>query len=169
MISTAMGEVKCAAAAETGAEYIVSSDSSCLMHIQGLLSRQGKPTENHQPRRGVRTRDEHASSQFQSPRQPRSPATCGIARSSARRCAATKSSATNAKPRFKAGNPRARPPPKPNGKPSIISTNISNRSSPNWKRAARKSIGPAPARRRAKSSRRFSATKKRAPSSSPRR
>ena len=43
MISTAMGEVKCAAAAETGAEYLVSSDSSCLMHIQGLLSRQGKP------------------------------------------------------------------------------------------------------------------------------
>ena len=45
MISTAMGEVKCATAAETGAEYIVSSDSSCLMHIQGLLSRQGKPTK----------------------------------------------------------------------------------------------------------------------------
>ena len=43
MISTAMGEVKCASAAETGAEYIVSSDSSCLMHIQGLLSRQGSP------------------------------------------------------------------------------------------------------------------------------
>jgi len=45
MISTAMGEVKCASAAETGAEYIVSGDSSCLMHIQGLLSRQGKPTK----------------------------------------------------------------------------------------------------------------------------
>lgn len=43
MISTAMGEVKCASAAETGAEYIVSNDSSCLLHIQGLLSRQGKP------------------------------------------------------------------------------------------------------------------------------
>lgn len=43
MISTAMGEVKCASAAETGAEYIVSNDSSCLMQIQGLLSRQGKP------------------------------------------------------------------------------------------------------------------------------
>jgi L-lactate dehydrogenase complex protein LldE len=41
MISTAMGEVKCAAAIETGAEYIVSNDSSCLMHIQGLLDRQG--------------------------------------------------------------------------------------------------------------------------------
>ena len=43
MISTAMGDVKCASAAETGAEYIVSNDSSCLMHLQGLLSRQGKP------------------------------------------------------------------------------------------------------------------------------
>src|SRR5208282_473028 len=41
MISTAMGEVKCASAAETNAEYIVSNDSSCLMHIQGLLSWQG--------------------------------------------------------------------------------------------------------------------------------
>jgi L-lactate dehydrogenase complex protein LldE len=41
MISTAMGEVRCAQAAETGAEYIVSNDSSCLMHLQGLLSRQG--------------------------------------------------------------------------------------------------------------------------------
>ena len=41
MISTAMGEHKCALAAETTAEYIVSNDSSCLMHIQGLLDRQG--------------------------------------------------------------------------------------------------------------------------------
>src|SRR5436190_4256137 len=41
MISTAMGEVKCAAALDTGAEYIVSNDSSCLMHLQGLLARQG--------------------------------------------------------------------------------------------------------------------------------
>jgi L-lactate dehydrogenase complex protein LldE len=43
MISTAMGEVKCASAADTGASYIVSNDSSCLMHVQGLLSRQGSP------------------------------------------------------------------------------------------------------------------------------
>jgi L-lactate dehydrogenase complex protein LldE len=43
MISTAMGDVKCASAEDTGAEYIVSNDSSCLMHLQGLLSRQGKP------------------------------------------------------------------------------------------------------------------------------
>jgi L-lactate dehydrogenase complex protein LldE len=42
MISTAMGEVKCASAFETGAEYIVSNDSSCLMQIQGLLDRQGR-------------------------------------------------------------------------------------------------------------------------------
>lgn len=42
-ISTAMGEVKCASAAETGADYIISNDASCLMHIQGLLNRQGRP------------------------------------------------------------------------------------------------------------------------------
>jgi L-lactate dehydrogenase complex protein LldE len=41
MISTAMGEVKCASAVDTGADYIVSNDSSCLMHVQGLLSKQG--------------------------------------------------------------------------------------------------------------------------------
>jgi len=41
-ISTAMGEVKSASAIETGADYIVSNDSSCLMHIQGLLDRQKK-------------------------------------------------------------------------------------------------------------------------------
>ncbi len=41
MISTAMGEVKNASAIGTGAEYIVSNDSSCLMHLQGLLGRQG--------------------------------------------------------------------------------------------------------------------------------
>ncbi len=43
MISTAMGEVKCASALDTQAEYIVSCDSSCLMQIQGLLDRQRKP------------------------------------------------------------------------------------------------------------------------------
>jgi L-lactate dehydrogenase complex protein LldE len=42
-ISTAMGEVKCASALETNAEYIVSNDSSCLMQIEGMLQRQGKP------------------------------------------------------------------------------------------------------------------------------
>src|ERR1700756_1117647 len=43
MISTAMGEVKCASASATGAEYIVSNDSSCLMHVQGLIDRQKLP------------------------------------------------------------------------------------------------------------------------------
>jgi L-lactate dehydrogenase complex protein LldE len=42
MISTAMAEVKCSSAFETGADYIVSNDSSCLMQIQGLLDKQGK-------------------------------------------------------------------------------------------------------------------------------
>ncbi len=41
-ISTAMGENKCAAARDTGAEWIVSNDSSCLMHIQGLIDRRGE-------------------------------------------------------------------------------------------------------------------------------
>ena len=41
-ISTAMGEVKCASAVETGADFIISNDSSCLMQIQGLLDRQGR-------------------------------------------------------------------------------------------------------------------------------
>lgn len=45
-ISTAMGEVKCASAKETGADYIVSADSSCLMHIQGLLDRQKEPLKS---------------------------------------------------------------------------------------------------------------------------
>ncbi len=42
MISTAMGEGKCDTAKDTGADYIVSNDSSCLMHIQGLSDRQGR-------------------------------------------------------------------------------------------------------------------------------
>ncbi len=42
MISAAMGEVKCAQVAEAGAEFIVSNDSSCLMHIQGVADKQGK-------------------------------------------------------------------------------------------------------------------------------
>ena len=43
MISTAMGEVKCASAAETGAEFMVSNDSSCLLHLRGLMDRTGQP------------------------------------------------------------------------------------------------------------------------------
>jgi L-lactate dehydrogenase complex protein LldE len=42
MISTAMGDTKSASALDTGAEYLVSNDSSCLMHLQGLLSRQNQ-------------------------------------------------------------------------------------------------------------------------------
>jgi len=42
-VSAAMGEGKLASALETGAEYIVSNDSSCLMHQQGLIDRQGLP------------------------------------------------------------------------------------------------------------------------------
>ena len=40
-ISSTLGEDKCAAIMETGADYIISLDSSCLMHIQGLLDKQG--------------------------------------------------------------------------------------------------------------------------------
>lgn len=42
-ISTAMAEEKCASALETGADYVVSCDSSCLMQIQGLADRQKRP------------------------------------------------------------------------------------------------------------------------------
>ena len=45
MISTAMGEVKCASIADTGADYVISNDSSCLMQIRGVLDRQGKPVK----------------------------------------------------------------------------------------------------------------------------
>jgi L-lactate dehydrogenase complex protein LldE len=38
--SVAMGSDKVRHAASTGAEYLVASDSSCLMHLGGLLSRQ---------------------------------------------------------------------------------------------------------------------------------
>jgi L-lactate dehydrogenase complex protein LldE len=37
-----MGEVKCASITETGADYVISDDSSCLMQIRGVLERQGK-------------------------------------------------------------------------------------------------------------------------------
>lgn len=44
MISTAMVQVKASALARTGADYIVSSDPSCLLQIGGWLSREGKVT-----------------------------------------------------------------------------------------------------------------------------
>jgi L-lactate dehydrogenase complex protein LldE len=43
MISTAMGESKCESARETEAEWVVSNDSSCLMHLEGLINRAGLP------------------------------------------------------------------------------------------------------------------------------
>ena len=36
---------RCASALETKADYIVSCDSSCLMHLQGLIDRQRKPVK----------------------------------------------------------------------------------------------------------------------------
>jgi len=45
-ISIAMGDVKCASALETGADYVVSNDTSCLMQIDGLLKRQQKPLQS---------------------------------------------------------------------------------------------------------------------------
>jgi L-lactate dehydrogenase complex protein LldE len=38
-ISTAMAEVKCNSIIDTGVEYVVSNDSSCLMQIQGYMNR----------------------------------------------------------------------------------------------------------------------------------
>jgi L-lactate dehydrogenase complex protein LldE len=46
MISTSMGEVKSASICATGADYVVSNDSSCLMQIQGILDKQGKPVKS---------------------------------------------------------------------------------------------------------------------------
>ncbi len=41
-ISSAMAEVKCNAILDTGVDYVVSNDSSCLMQIQGWLDRNGR-------------------------------------------------------------------------------------------------------------------------------
>jgi len=40
-LSTSMGSAKCANATATGAEYLVSGDSSCLMHVGGMLDHRG--------------------------------------------------------------------------------------------------------------------------------
>ena len=45
MISTAMDEVKVESIKKTGAQYIVSTDSSCLMQIDGYLKRQKIPIQ----------------------------------------------------------------------------------------------------------------------------
>jgi len=42
-VSVAMGEDKLRAASEAGAEVIVANDSSCLMHLAGIIHRQGLP------------------------------------------------------------------------------------------------------------------------------
>jgi L-lactate dehydrogenase complex protein LldE len=41
--SVAMGRDKVDAILSTGAEVLTASDTSCLMHLGGLLSRQGSP------------------------------------------------------------------------------------------------------------------------------
>lgn len=42
-VSAAMGTDKVAHAVESGAEYLVAADNSCLMHIGGTARRQGSP------------------------------------------------------------------------------------------------------------------------------
>lgn len=42
-ISTAMADFKIQRALETGAEYIVSTDTSCLMHLDGYIKKQNLP------------------------------------------------------------------------------------------------------------------------------
>ncbi len=43
MIATGMADVKIESIQKTGAEYVVSTDSSCLMHIAGRLQRVSSP------------------------------------------------------------------------------------------------------------------------------
>ena len=145
MISTAMGEVKCASATETGAEYIVSNDSSCLMHFQGLLSRQGKPLKTihlaevlDRKMSAFATRISQAGAGDDGGFAPSQdhPHGAGQLRDRPRPAQGVVS---------KTGNPRASSPPKRNGKRSIIWTNISSSLSRKWRRAERKFIGRAPA------------------------
>mgnify|MGYP000040918110 CR=1 FL=1 len=42
-ISTSMAQVKCVSARDTGAEYIVSNDPSCMLQMQGYLDKEGIP------------------------------------------------------------------------------------------------------------------------------
>ena len=44
-VSVAMGEDKVRAAAQAGAEVLVANDSGCLMHLAGLIHRQGLPLQ----------------------------------------------------------------------------------------------------------------------------
>lgn len=44
-ISTGMAQVKTQSAIESGAKYIISTDASCLMHLQAYIDKQGLPLE----------------------------------------------------------------------------------------------------------------------------
>jgi L-lactate dehydrogenase complex protein LldE len=50
MISTAMAEVKGGSLARTGCDYIVSSDPSCQLQLDGWLSRNFQSAQGHKPR-----------------------------------------------------------------------------------------------------------------------
>jgi L-lactate dehydrogenase complex protein LldE len=42
-VSVPMGQDKIRAATDVGAEYLVAADGGCLMHLAGLIHRQGLP------------------------------------------------------------------------------------------------------------------------------
>jgi L-lactate dehydrogenase complex protein LldE len=42
-ISVAMGESKAESIAVAGAEFVTATDSSCLLHLQGILGKRGSP------------------------------------------------------------------------------------------------------------------------------
>lgn len=44
-ISIGMAQTKVKSALETGAQYIISTDISCLMHLQGYINQQGLPLQ----------------------------------------------------------------------------------------------------------------------------
>jgi len=44
-ISVAMGDQKSKNAEDTGADYLISTDTSCLMHIQGVMNGKGQSTK----------------------------------------------------------------------------------------------------------------------------
>jgi L-lactate dehydrogenase complex protein LldE len=45
-VSESMGDVKCQSLLQTGADVVISNDSSCLMQIQGMLTRQNQPVKS---------------------------------------------------------------------------------------------------------------------------
>ena len=44
-MSVAMGRAKVRRHIDTGAEYITGADSSCLMHMQGIIDREKLPVK----------------------------------------------------------------------------------------------------------------------------